>query len=98
MNELVQKKSDKRRRWFGLLYLLIAGIMLVWGTTWLEPYLSQSSWKFLLYWFACFLITIMAMLVALLDIWIIRTRARQQRQKAAHQAFKKEAKEKNESN
>jgi hypothetical protein len=40
----------------------------------------------------------MAMLVALLDIWIIRTRARQQRQKAAHQAFKKEAKEKNESN
>ncbi len=88
MNELVQNKSDKRRRWFGLLYLLISGILLIWGTTWLEPYLV--GWKFVLYWFVCFLTTIMAMLIAMLDIWIIRIRARQQRRNAANDAFKKE--------
>ena len=89
MNELVQKASDRRRRWFGLLYLLIAGIMLLWGVTWLDPYLVGL--KFLIYWFTCFVTTLMAMLTALLDMWIIRTRARQQRRKAAHQAFEKKA-------
>lgn len=84
-NQLVMRKSDKRRRWFGLLYLLVAIIMLVWGLTWLGPYLV--GWKFLLYWFGCFLVTMMAILVALLDMWIIRIRARQQRNKAAHQVF-----------
>jgi drug/metabolite transporter (DMT)-like permease len=89
MKQLLQTRSDRKRRWFGLLYLLIAGIMLVWGTTWLESYLSQSDWSFLIYWFVCFVTTFMAMFVALLDIWIIRTRARQQRQKAVFQAFNK---------
>ncbi|MBT5926998.1 MAG: hypothetical protein HOH33_10300 [Verrucomicrobia bacterium] len=93
MNELVQKATDRRRRWFGLLYLLVAGIMLVWGTTWLEPYLAVSNGKFLIFWFCCFVVTLMAMLTALLDMWIIRTRARQQRQKAAHQAFEKKSEE-----
>ena len=96
MKELVQTRSDKKRRWFGLLYLLIAGIMLVWGTTWLESYLSQSNWRFLIYWFVCFLTTLMAMFVAWIDIWIIRTRARQQRQKAVFQAFNKKSEDKGE--
>ena len=96
MNQLVQSNLDKKRRWFGLLYLLIAGIMLVWGTTWLESYLFQSNWRFLTYWFVCFVTTLMAMFVALLDIWIIRTRARQQRQKAVRQTFDKRSEDKEE--
>ncbi|MDA7512542.1 hypothetical protein N9079_00500 [bacterium] len=96
MKQLVQTRSDKKRRWFGLLYLLIAGIMLVWGTTWLESYLFQSNWRFLTYWFVCFVTTLMAMFVALLDIWIIHTRARQQRQKAVRQTFNKKPEDKEE--
>ena len=44
MDPIIRKASDKRRRWFGLFYLLVAGIMLIWGTTWLSPYLK--GWKF----------------------------------------------------
>lgn len=87
MNPLIRHKSDRRRRWFGLLYLLIAGIMLLWGVSWLEPYLV--GWKFLVYWLGCFLVTMMAILVALLDMWIIRIRARQQRHAASQGAIKR---------
>ena len=88
MNPIIRKASDKRRRWFGLLYLLVAGILLIWGTTWLSPYLD--GWKFALYWLGCFFMTIMAMLVALLDMWIIRIRARQARNKMAKEVFKED--------
>lgn len=85
MDPLIRKAYDKRRRWFGLFYLLVAGIMLIWGTTWLNPYLE--GWKFVIYWLGCFIVTVMAMLIALLDMWIIRIRARQARNSAAKEVF-----------
>ena len=86
MDPLIQRTADKRRRWFGLLYLLIAALMLLWGTTLLETQLK--GWGFILYWLGCLLMTLLAAVTALLDIWIIRIRARQQRRKMLSNALR----------
>lgn len=67
-------KSDARRRWFGMLFLGLAVGMLIWGQTLLKPRLA-GVW-FLLYWGACSLLTLLAMGTALLDMLILRRRAR----------------------
>jgi hypothetical protein len=85
MADLVQRPSDRRRRWFGLFFLLMAGIMLLWGATWLKPYLQGLG--YLLYWLGCFAFTLLAMLTALLDLWVIRKRATLARQVAARESF-----------
>jgi hypothetical protein len=46
-----------------------------------------EGWKFVIYWLGCFIVTVMAMLIALLDMWIIRIRARQARNSAAKEVF-----------
>ena len=66
--------ADARRRWFGLFFLFIALGLLIWGQTILKPYLD-GLW-FILYWLACFAFTILALLTALLDFWIMRRRMR----------------------
>ncbi|MCI0539280.1 MAG: hypothetical protein L0Z50_29080 [Verrucomicrobiales bacterium] len=66
---------DARRRWFGLFFLFIALGMLIWGQTILKPHLSGLG--FILYWLGCFAFTILAMLTALLDFWIVRHRTRE---------------------
>ena len=73
---MMRTRADRRRRWFGLLYLLLAGGMLIWGLTLLHPHLD--GWLFILYWLTCFAFTFLAILVALLDLWIVRIRSRQQ--------------------
>ncbi len=67
--------ADARRRWFGALFLALASGMLVWGQTVLKSYLA--GWWFLMYWLVCFMFTGLAMLVALLDIWVVRRRIRE---------------------
>lgn len=69
--------ADARRRWFGLLFLLLAAGMLIWGQTVLKPHLRGLV--FIAYWLGCFAFTGMAMLTALLDLWIVRTRSRRER-------------------
>jgi hypothetical protein len=55
---------------------LIAAGMLIWGQTILNPYLEGVG--FVLYWVACLAFTGLALLTALLDIWAVRRRTREQ--------------------
>ena len=71
---------DSRRRWFGLFFLLVAGGLLIWGQTILDSYLGRGI-GFVLYWLVCFVFTGLAVLTALLDLWIVRRRARIEKQR-----------------
>jgi hypothetical protein len=68
-----------------MFYLLIAGGLLIWGQTILEPRLGKGL-GFILYWFVCFLFTALAILTALLDLWIVRTRARVEKKRLLRQS------------
>jgi hypothetical protein len=58
------------RRILGIAFLLLSGGLLLLGLTVLKPKLDGAA--FLIYWFACFLFTFAAMIVALLDVQAIR--------------------------
>lgn len=77
--------ADKRRRWFGLFYLLTAIGMLIWGQTVLQPHLNGLT--YVIYWLTCFVMTLLAMLTAMLDIWVIRLRQRKSENEAAKQVL-----------
>ena|SRR6266511_3990643 len=68
--------ADVRRRWFGVFFLLVAAGMLIWGQTILKPHLEGIG--FVLYWLACMAFTGMALVTAMLDIWAVRRRTREQ--------------------
>jgi hypothetical protein len=76
---------DARRRWFGLFFLIVAGGMLIWGQTVLRAHLR--GWGFLVYWLACFAFTVLAILTALLDIWMLRRQSRQARRELFQRTF-----------
>ena len=77
--------ADVRRRWFGVFFLLIAAGMLIWGQTILKPYLRGIG--FVLYWLACMAFTGLALLTALLDIWAVRRRTREQQRDLLQRIF-----------
>ena len=77
--------ADVRRRWFGVFFLLIAAGMLIWGQTILKPYLQGIG--FVLYWLACMAFTGLALLTALLDIWAVRRRTREQQRDLLQRIF-----------
>lgn len=62
-------------RWFGALALAGAVLMLVLGETWLKQRLAPV-WM-LAFWMVCFLLTVLAMVVALVELRAIRIKARQ---------------------
>jgi membrane protein implicated in regulation of membrane protease activity len=68
--------ADALRRWLGLLFLAVAFGLLVWGQTVLRDRLKGVS--FLLYWASCFLFTLGAIVVAMLDVRATRRRAREE--------------------
>ena len=78
-------QADFRRRWFGVFFLLIAAGMLIWGQTILKPYLEGIG--FVLYWLACMAFTGLALLTALLDIWAVRRRTREQQRDLLQRIF-----------
>src|SRR5216117_368275 len=77
--------ADFRRRWFGVFYLLIAAGMLIWGQTILKPHLAGIA--FVLYWLACLVFTGLALITALLDIWAVRRRTREQQRDLLQRIF-----------
>ena len=77
MRPLVQRPIDKRRRWIGLFSLIASAAMLTWGSTW--PCLPQKRNDLFVLLVGLLLFTILAMRTALLDMWVIRSRARQER-------------------
>src|SRR5437867_3390401 len=77
--------ADARRRWFGVFFLIIATGMLIWGQTFLKPYLEGL--EFVIYWLACMGFTALAMGTALLDIWAVRRRTRDQQRDLIRRIF-----------
>lgn len=77
--------ADKRRRWFGMLYLLLAIGMFIWGQTIFRPHLSGLA--YVCYWLVVFGFTLLAMITALLDMWVIRLRQRRSERDAAKKVF-----------
>jgi len=64
------------RRWFGVAFLALSFGMLVWGQTVLKPKLDGVG--YVLYWTVCFLLTFLALVTALLDIWCVRRKQRKE--------------------
>ncbi len=77
--------ADARRRWFSVLFLIIAAGMLIWGQTLLKPYLEGVG--FVIYWLVCMVFTALSMWTALLDIWAVRRRTRNQHRDLLQQVF-----------
>ena len=78
---------DARRRWFGAFFLISSVGLLIWGTTWLADYLVHRPILFVFYWGACAFLTGLAVLVAILDIFIMRKRTRAEQMSLAEKSF-----------
>lgn len=72
--------------------LLVAVVMLVAGLTVLRPWLNpqEHPWRFILFWFACAWETLLVLLLALLDLLLVRAQARAAR-KAIAEGFSRQA-------
>lgn len=70
-------KADLRRRWLGGIFLGGAILMLIAGETVLSRRLSESAWLMVVYWLLCFLSVVCAMIIALLDLAVLRRRTRE---------------------
>lgn len=57
--------------------LAVASGLLIWGQTVFAPYLKGVA--FMLYWAICLLFTLGAIVIALIDIRVLRRRTRQER-------------------
>ncbi len=73
------------RRWFGLAFLAFAFGMLVWGQTVLKPKLDGVG--YIVYWTGCFFFTFLALITALIDIWCVRRRQRNERRNLLKNTF-----------
>jgi hypothetical protein len=83
------RDERSRRRTMGI-SLLIAVVMLAAGLTVLRPWLNphEHPWRFIFYWFACAWETLLVLLLALLDLLLVRAQARAAR-KAVQEEFSK---------
>ena len=77
--------ADALRRWLGTFCLAVAAGMLIWGQTLLLPYLHGVG--FLIYWFACFVFTIAAICIALLDVRAVRRRSKNEQAELLHRTL-----------
>ena len=68
--------ATSRHRWFGVLVLAAALAMLIAGETVLSGRLK--GFGFLVYWFICFGLTCMAILIAILDLRALGLRTRRE--------------------
>ena len=82
--------ADALRRWLGMFFLAVSAGMLIWGQTVLKPHLDGIP--FLVYWAVCFLFTMSAILIALIDLRAVRRRLRQERRDLVERTMKETAK------
>jgi hypothetical protein len=78
--------ADALRRWLGAFFLAVAAGLLIWGQTVLLPYLHGIG--FIVYWLVCFLCTIAAIVIALLDVRAVRRRIRNEQAELIQQTLK----------
>ncbi|MBI4323939.1 MAG: hypothetical protein HY674_01610 [Chloroflexi bacterium] len=81
----MSNRVDDWRRWFGTFFLILAGALLIWGQTLLKPHLKGIS--FVIYWLVCFGFTGLAVLTAMIDLWIMRRRTREQHRDLFRRTF-----------
>jgi hypothetical protein len=76
---VIRDRSTRRRVTF--VVVLVAMFMLVFGTTFLQPFLSPPEHRgwFMLFWFACAWLTLTALLLAFFDILTLRAQERSAR-------------------
>lgn len=85
---------DNPRRWIGAIFLTIAVMMVVLGQTIFEGHLREFKFTFMVYWIACFGFTLMAVLIAFLDVWIVRRKSRELQRELIEETWNKVQKEK----
>ncbi|HEV2841749.1 MAG TPA: hypothetical protein VGW39_10520 [Chthoniobacterales bacterium] len=71
-------RDERSRRKTMAFSLLVAVVMLVAGLTVLRPWLNpqEHPWRFIFFWFACAWETLLVLLLALLDLLLVRAQAR----------------------
>jgi hypothetical protein len=81
------RDERSRRKTMGI-SLLIVVVMVITGLTVLRPWLNphEHPWRFVFFWFACAWETILVLLLALLDLLLLRAQAR-----AARRVLQEEA-------
>jgi hypothetical protein len=72
--------DPRTRRWAMFILLLTALVMLFAGSTFLSDSIA-TPWDFILYWGICAWLTLGAMLLALLDLLLLRAAARRERRR-----------------
>jgi len=79
-------REPKMRRIMMAVSIALAAVLLVIGLaglrSWLEPH--EHPWRFILFWLSCGWITVTALLLALLDMLLVRAAAKRSR-KALHE-------------
>jgi hypothetical protein len=85
--------ADARRRWFGLFFLVVSVGILIWGQTVLQEFLALHPRAFVIYWLCCFTFTGLAILVALVDVIIIRKRGRREQRELFRKTFQQAVEE-----
>ena len=85
------RDERSRRKTMGI-SLLIAVVMLIAGLTVLRPWLDPHvhPWRFIFFWFACAWETVLVLLLALLDLLLVRAQARAAR-RTIREEFSKDA-------
>lgn len=83
----MSNSADALRRWLGLFCLAVAAAMLTWGQIVLKPVLD-GVW-YLIYWLICFLFTIAAIGIALLDVRAVRRRTREEQTELIRKTLEK---------
>lgn len=85
-------RDERARRKIMAISLLVAVAMLLAGVTVLRPWLNphEHPWRFILFWFACAWETLLVLLLALLDLLLVRARARAAK-RSVREDFSKQA-------
>lgn len=87
-------RSDLSRRIAGAVFLVAAIVMLLLGQFVLSGWLHEHPVPALLFWLSSFVLVFLAMIVALLDLWIVRRRSREEHRGLLTETLDRIAKEK----
>jgi hypothetical protein len=88
-------RDERSRRKTMAISLVLAILLLVGGLTFLRPWLDphEHPWRFVLFWVACAWETLLVLLLALLDLLLIRAQARKARKLVREEFSKREPSE-----
>jgi hypothetical protein len=84
-------RDERTRRTTMAIVIVVAVVMVAVGLTglrsWLEP--KEHTGRFILFWFACAWVTLTGSLLALLDLLMVRAKARRARKVLREEALKR---------